>query len=74
MAKVKDKELLHKIACEIKQLRTARGITQEVFYYDTNIHIGRIECGNTNISVSTLKTICDYFQITLSDFFSHIPA
>ena len=71
-AQITDEELLKQIACGIKQIRVSRGITQEVFYNDTNIHIGRIERGKTNISVSTLKAICDYFSIKPSDFFFSI--
>jgi transcriptional regulator with XRE-family HTH domain len=65
-------ELLLKIVKRIKQLREERHISQVVFYYDTEIHIARIESGKTNITVSTLKDICDYFNITLVDFFEGI--
>ncbi|MBR4350505.1 MAG: helix-turn-helix transcriptional regulator, partial [Bacteroidales bacterium] len=56
-AQITDEKLLKQIACGIKQMRVSRGITQEVFYNDTNIHIGRIERGTTNISVSTIKEL-----------------
>jgi Helix-turn-helix. len=65
-----NQELLNKIAKRIKQLREERGISQDTFYIDTDIHIARIELGNSNITISTLKDICDYFQITMSDFFN----
>ena len=65
-------ELLLKIARRIKQLREERNISQEVFYFDTEIHIARIETAKTNITVSTLKDICDYFSISLADFFKGI--
>jgi transcriptional regulator with XRE-family HTH domain len=64
-----NKELLLKIAQRIKQLREEKGISQEVFYIDTDIHIARIETGKLNITVSTLQSICDYFEISLMDFF-----
>lgn len=38
-------------------------------YIDTDIHIGRIEQGKTNITVTTLSDICDYYKISLEDFF-----
>lgn len=69
MAQVKDKVLLENIANRIKELRLAKGITQEVFYNDTNIHIARIERGDLNISVSTLNAVCAYLETNLSDFF-----
>ena len=64
--------LVSNIANHIKQLREDKGISQEVFYIDTDIHIGRIESGNSNITVSTLSAICEYLGITLSDFFKDL--
>lgn len=65
-------ELLLKIAKGIKELREEKNISQDTFYIDTDIHIARIETGQTNITISTLKDICDYFSISLSDFFNKI--
>lgn len=67
-----NKILVSKIASQIKQLRENKGISQEMFYIDTDIHIGRIESGKSNITVSTLSAICDYFGISLTDFFRDI--
>jgi hypothetical protein len=67
-----NKILVSKIASRIKQLREDKGISQEMFYIDTDIHIGRIELGKSNITVSTLSEICDYFGISLVDFFRDI--
>ena len=64
--------LLSKIAIRIKQLREDKGISQDLFYIDTEIHIARIETGKSNITVSTLSAICDYFGISLIDFFKDI--
>ena len=62
-------DLLKKIVSCIKQLRKSKGITLESFYFDTGIHLARIEQGKQNISVATLSKICEYFEIKLSDFF-----
>lgn len=64
--------LVSKIASRVKQLRIEKGISQDSFFIDTEIHIARIESGRSNITVSTLSAICDYFGITLSDFFKDI--
>ena len=64
-----DKELLNKIILTIKQVRKKHGVTLENFYFDTGIHLARIEQGKTNISVSTLSKICNYFNLSLGDFF-----
>ncbi len=67
-----NQELLDKIAIRIKKLRDEKNISQLRFYNDTEIHIARIELGKINITVSTLKVICDYFDISLSEFFKEI--
>ena len=67
-----NKELLSKIAIRIKKLREEQNITQLRFYNETDIHIARIELGKLNITVSTLKEICDFFGITLSEFLKDI--
>ncbi len=64
--------LITKIASRIKQLRIEKGISQDTFFIDTDIHIARIESGKSNITVSTLSEICNYFNITLSEFFNDI--
>jgi transcriptional regulator with XRE-family HTH domain len=71
---IKDPVLLRKIAMQLKQLRRERNITQDIFFYDTNIHIARIETGKVNPSVSTLKAICNYFEISLVEFFDQVEA
>ncbi len=68
----RNSELLNKIAKRIKQLREDKGISQDTFYIDTDIHIARIELAKVNITVSTLEDICSYFSISLSDFFKGI--
>lgn len=65
-------ELLWKIATRIKELREAKGITQEAFYHDTGIHIGRIERAQRNISVTTLAQVCEYLEVGLEAFFNGI--
>ena len=62
-------ELLEKIVACIKEIRKSKNITLEVFYFDTGIHLARIEQGKQNITISTLSKICEYFEVSLSDFF-----
>ncbi len=64
-----NKELIDKVITKIKDLRKENGVTLESFYFDTGIHLARIEQGKTNFTVSTLYKICEYFNITLKDFF-----
>ncbi len=62
--------LLQEIIIGVKELRKQNNITLEAFYIDTGIHLARIEQGKTNITVSTLSQICEYFDISLKDFFA----
>jgi transcriptional regulator with XRE-family HTH domain len=66
---LQNSELTQRIVACIKQIRKTKNVTLEVFYFDTGIHLARIEQGKQNISVATLAKICDYFEISLSDFF-----
>lgn len=72
MGQIKNKILLKKIALQLKELRESKKLTQAAFFEDTAIHIARIETGKNNISISTLHAICEYFEISLSDFFLSI--
>jgi len=74
MSQIRNEELLKKIAKKVKALREndKRKPTQEEFYNDTGIHIGRIESGASNVTVSTLEAVCRYFGLTLEQFFRGI--
>ena len=72
MAYLKNPVLLKKIAVRIKSLRDIQGVTQEVFYNDTGIHLGRIEVGKSNFSISTMEAICKYFNMTIEEFFKEV--
>ncbi|MCH5690855.1 hypothetical protein LWM68_45465 [Niabella sp. W65] len=37
-----------------------------------SIHIGRIETAVTNISISSLSLLCDYYNISLSEFMKKV--
>lgn len=71
-AQLKDQALLRSTVNGLKVLRKQRNLTQEDFYNDTGIHISRVETGRVNITLSTLKTILDYYQVPLSVFFQQI--
>ncbi|MCC8034922.1 MAG: helix-turn-helix transcriptional regulator [Rikenellaceae bacterium] len=72
MKQIRDQELLRGIAVKMKRLREQRGISQEMVYADTQIHVARIETARVNISVSTLSAICKYFDISLAEFFEDL--
>lgn len=70
MGQVKNVELIEQIARKVKKMRENAGVSQEIFYHDTGIHIGRIETAKGNITVSTLEAICAYFNTDIVTFFT----
>ena len=68
----KEKEqLLVNLAKRVKELRRIKGVTQEEALHDTGIQFSRIEQGKRDVQLSTLKKLCQYFEISLNDFFDH---
>lgn len=57
------------ITARLKQIRKDREIRQETVRYDLGVNIGRIEGGRHCITLLTLARLCDYYGITLTDFF-----
>lgn len=72
MAQFRDDKLLISIALVLKELRENRGVSQHEVYFETNVHIARIENCKTNPSVSTLAVLLKYFKIRMSDFYSMV--
>lgn len=72
MGQVRDEILLQKIALRLKALREEHDLSQEQLYNETDIHIARIETAKVNVSVSTLSKLCEYFDISLAEFFRKI--
>ena len=67
--KFQNEVLIKRIVFCIKEIRKTKNVTLEVFYFDTGIHLARIEQGKQDITISTLSKICLYLDIELSDFF-----
>lgn len=65
-------DLLQAIAAGLRKLRKARKLSQIDVYIDTDIHVGRIERGKTNLTITTLSDLCDYYQISLQAFFASL--
>lgn len=64
--------LLEQVVNRLKAVRRARGLTQENVRFDTDLNIGRIESGHHSISLTTLADLCDYYGITLEEFFKSV--
>jgi transcriptional regulator with XRE-family HTH domain len=72
MPRLRNKQLIDKVILRIKKLREQNGVTVAEFYNDTGIHLARIESLKKDISLSTIGRICDYFDLTLHEFFKGI--
>jgi transcriptional regulator with XRE-family HTH domain len=68
-------QVLKKLGARIRELRVKRGWSQEEFAANCNLHrshMGEIERGNANITLSTLLVITFKLQITVSALFQDI--
>jgi len=66
-------KILHKRIVErLKEVRKQKGFTQENVRFDMDINISRIEVGQHSITITTLADLCDYYGITLEEFFKGI--
>lgn len=72
MLNTEEKILIQCIAQRIKELREGIGMSQRLMYYDTEINMGRLETGKENIKITTIAKLCQYFNITLEEFFRDI--
>lgn len=78
MKQFTDESLLQAIARVSKEYRREKGITQENVnndikeIYKVAFHLGRIETGTNNVSISTLALLCKYYGVTLADFFGRV--
>ncbi|MBL7718318.1 MAG: helix-turn-helix transcriptional regulator [Flavipsychrobacter sp.] len=72
MGQVRDEQLLKDIALRVKALREGSGFSQEEVYNATEIHVARIETAKVNVTISTLAKLCDFFEISLAEFFKPI--
>lgn len=64
--------LVGQVVERLKSIRRERGLTQENVRFDTDLNIGRIESGKHCVSLTTLADLCDYYGISLEDFFRDI--
>ncbi|NOQ72012.1 MAG: helix-turn-helix domain-containing protein [Crocinitomix sp.] len=62
-----DQEILLNFATKVKELRIAKGVTQQDAFNDTGIHFGRIEQGKRDVSLTTLVRLADYLAVSLND-------
>lgn len=64
-----EKLLLSTLANRVKELRTKKGVTQQQAFIDSGVHFGRVEQGKRDASITTINKICNYFEISITEFF-----
>lgn len=65
----KDRKFAEMIARRIRQLRQEHKVTQEYLIDKVHLDINRYEAGDTIPLLSSISKICDFFNITLGEFF-----
>ena len=64
--------LVKRITERLKALRKERNLPQENVRFDLELNIGRIKAAQHSITFSTLGDLCDYYGVTLEEFFRGI--
>jgi transcriptional regulator with XRE-family HTH domain len=72
MARNREKGFARAVVSRIKKLREQKGITLQEFYNDTGIHLARIESEERDLRIGTVKQICDYFGVSVTEIFKGI--
>lgn len=67
---VRDEILMDLIIHRMKELRSERGFTQEYVVENTGLNISQYEAKRNYPSLLSLSKLCNFYNITLSDFFS----
>ena len=65
-----DKQLLQNFGTRIRELRTARGLSQEQLADETGFHrtyIGMVERGERNLSLSNVAIFAQVFELSVSE-------
>lgn len=65
--------LLGIIAKRLIDLREKQNLSQQKVYIHTGIDMDMVERGEYNITLSTLADLCDYYNVSLQDFFEGLP-
>lgn len=63
------KEYFKRIGLRIKMLRMERGLTARAVTHDVGLNIGRIENAGDDIRLGSILKLCEYFEISIQEFF-----
>ena len=68
----RNNEILQKIAAKLRLLRRKAGLLQKTVSAETGLNMGRVEGARKNVTLTTLERLCEYYYITLDEFFKDI--
>ena len=57
---------------KLVKLREARGLSQQKVYIHKGIDMDMIERGEYNLTLTTLSDLCDYYNISIKEFFKGV--
>jgi len=66
-------DIKEKIGRRLRELRAAKGLSQEKFSFECELdrtYIASIEQGRRNVSIANIEKIAKAFGISVSDFFN----
>ena len=66
-------DIKEKIGKRLRELRTAKGLSQEKFSFECELdrtYIASIEQGRRNVSINNIEKIAKAFGISIFDFFN----
>lgn len=66
----RDNELLGKVVMRVKELRAQYGHSQVDLNAGTEIDIANLETGGSFPNLTTIAIICEFYDITLDEFFA----
>ena len=72
---IRNKEVLVRFGERLKQVRLAKGLTQEQLAYEADVELSqihRLESGKTNPTLSTITTVAKALNVTLSELFKGV--
>lgn len=72
MINIKDEKYLKAFGANMKKVRRSKKLSQEALAYKADIslsQVGRIERGETNPTISTIKHIALYLEVEVSMLF-----
>jgi transcriptional regulator with XRE-family HTH domain len=78
MKEIKNNQLLLAMRKVFKELRAETGLSQGAVVTDVfdaknvTINMARIETGKGDISSSTIFLLCEYYKISISNFFKRV--